>query len=99
LPFAAGQPTNYLKANCIHMRVIGRIPHPSIGITIFNMNDKYLLKMEAGPMEQVYKFSQEQTPGVEALEKLADDVFIKSCIDRFNAMYLDMKAALERSGR
>lgn len=81
------------------MRVIGRIPHPSIGITIFHMNDKYLLKMEAGPMEQVYKFSAEQALGVEAIEKLADEVFLKSCIDRFNAMYLDMKAALERSGK
>ncbi|MGL5889820.1 MAG: hypothetical protein ACRC3B_08040 [Bacteroidia bacterium] len=79
------------------MRVIGRIPHPTIGITIFNMNDKYQLKLEAGPMEQTYKFTHEQAPGVEALEKLADDVFLKTCIDRFNAMYLDMKAALERS--
>lgn len=78
------------------MRVIGRIPHPSIGITIFHMNDKYILKLEAGPMEQVYKFSQEQAPGVEALEQVADEEFIKGCVERFNAMYLAMKSAIER---
>lgn len=78
------------------MRIIGRIPHPSIGITLFHMNDKFIIKFEAGSMEQVYKFSQEQAAGAEALEKLVDPAFLQQITDRFNAMYLDMKAALER---
>src|SRR5436853_498463 len=39
------------------MRIIDSIAHPSITISIFQMNDKYLVKFEAGPMEQVFKFS------------------------------------------
>jgi hypothetical protein len=40
------------------MRVLETIPHPSITITIFQMNDKFIVKFEAGPMEQVFKFNQ-----------------------------------------
>jgi hypothetical protein len=78
------------------MHIIGRIPHPSIGITLFHMNDKFILKMEAGPMEQVYKFTQEQISGANGLETIVDSIFLQQVTDRFNAMFLDMRAALER---
>lgn len=41
------------------MRIIGNIQHPDIRITVFHMNNKFIVKMEAGPMEQVFKFDQE----------------------------------------
>ena len=79
------------------MRVIGSIPHPKISITIFSMNDKYQIKFEAGPMEQIFKISHTEVNGVEGIQKLVDEEFLKKVMDRFNEMFLSLKAAKERN--
>lgn len=79
------------------MRIVGNIPHPEIRITVFHMNDKYIVKFEAGPMEQTFKFDQQKYPGLEAIQKLIDAEFIRKAHDRFNEMFLDMRAAAERN--
>lgn len=78
------------------MRVIGNIPHPKISITIFSMNDKYQVKFEAGPMEQIFKIPHSEVNGVEGIQKLVDEEFLKKVMDRFNEMFLSLKAAKER---
>ncbi|MBP9152950.1 MAG: hypothetical protein KBF73_11750 [Flavobacteriales bacterium] len=78
------------------MRVVGRIPHPSITITIFEYNEKYTLKMEAGPMEQSYKITIDQIGNLGNLYKLVDESFLKECLVHFNAMYLSWKGTVER---
>ena len=79
------------------MRVVGRIPHSSITITIFEYNEKYTLKLEAGPMEQSYKIPTMQVGGLEGLKKIADSQFLTECLKHFNAMYLSWKEAIERN--
>lgn len=79
------------------MRIVGNIPHPDIRITVFHMNDKFIVKLEAGPMEQAFKFDQEKHPGFEAVKKLIDAEFMRKAHDRFNEMFLEMKAAVERN--
>lgn len=78
------------------MRVVGRIPHPSITITIFEYNEKYTLKLEAGPMEQSYKITIDQIGNLANLHKLVDEAFLKECLTHFNAMYLSWKGTVER---
>lgn len=78
------------------MRVIGNIPHPKISITIFSMNDKYQVKFEAGPMEQIFKIPHTEVNGVEGIQKLVDEEFLKKVMDRFNEMFLSLKSAKER---
>lgn len=73
------------------MRIIDTIPHPSISISIFNMNDKYIVKFEAGPMEQSFKFQTEQVKSVENLKKMINDDFVETVRLRFNEMFLQMK--------
>lgn len=73
------------------MRIIDSIPHPSMSISIFNMNDKYIVKFEAGPMEQSFKFQTEQVKSVENLKKMINADFIETVRLRFNAMFLQMK--------
>ncbi|CAN5906589.1 hypothetical protein BH11BAC7_BH11BAC7_28120 [soil metagenome] len=80
------------------MRIVGNIPHPDMRITVFHMNDKFIVKFEAGPMEQVYKFDQGNYPGLEAVQKLVDAEFIANVLKRFNEMFLEMRAASERNG-
>jgi len=77
------------------MRIIDSIPHPSITISIFQMNDKYLVKFEAGPMEQVFKFTVAEVKNVENLKKLINEEFIEKCRARFNDMYLQLKASIQ----
>jgi len=78
------------------MRIIANIPHPKLTISIFSMNDKYQVKFEAGPMEQIYKLSHAEVDGVEGIKKMVDDVFLEQILNRFNEMFLAYKAAKER---
>ncbi len=61
-------------------------------ISIFQMNDKYQVKFEAGPMEQIFKFSVEDVKGVENLKKIINEAFIEKTRLRFNEMFMEMKA-------
>lgn len=74
------------------MRVIEVIPHPSITIQIFQMNGKFIVKFEAGPMEQVFKFGDE-IKTIDAIKKLINDEFIEKVRLRFNEMYLQWKSS------
>ncbi len=75
------------------MRIIDTIPHPSITISIFQMNDKFIVKFEAGPMEQSFKFDNADVKGVENLKKMVTPEFIEDVRKRFNEMFLQMKNA------
>lgn len=75
------------------MRIIDSIPHPSMSISIFQMNDKFIVKFEAGPMEQAFKFYAEDVKSVEGLKKLINEPFIETVRIRFNEMFLQMKEA------
>lgn len=74
------------------MRIIDNIPHESMTISIFQMNDKYQVKFEAGPMEQTFKFSAEDVKNVENLKKIISSEFIENTRARFNEMFVQMKA-------
>jgi hypothetical protein len=78
------------------MRIIDSIPHQSMTISIFQMNDKYMVKFEAGPMEQVFKFSIEEVKGVENLKSLITAEFIEKCRERFNEMFLQLKSVTNK---
>ncbi len=75
------------------MRIIDSIPHPSMSISIFQMNDKFIVKFEAGPMEQAFKFYTEDIKSVEGLKKLINEDFIETVRVRFNEMFMQMKNA------
>jgi hypothetical protein len=79
------------------MRVVGTIPHPAIGITVFSMNDKFVVKLEAGPMEQIFKFNADEVKGMDDVKRMLDEEFLRKAIDRFNDMFLSMKAAQEKN--
>lgn len=75
------------------MRIIDSIPHPSISISIFQMNDKYIVKFEAGPMEQAFKYYTEDVKSLEQLKKIVNDEFINKVHLRFKEMFAQMKEA------
>ena len=73
------------------MRIIDSIPHQSMTISIFQMNDKYMVKFEAGPMEQTFKFSVEEVKNVAVLKTKITEEFIEDTRKRFNEMFIQMK--------
>jgi hypothetical protein len=75
------------------MRIIDTIPHPSITISIFQMNEKFIVKFEAGPMEQAFKFENSEVKGLENLKKIITPEFIEAVRKRFNEMFLQLKDA------
>ena len=75
------------------MRIIDSIPHPSISISIFQMNDKFIVKFEAGPMEQAFEFYTEDVKSVERIKSIINEAFIEKVRARFNDMFLQLKEA------
>lgn len=70
------------------MRVIGEIPHDKMRITIFYMNQKYILKFEMGHLEQNYKIS-EIDYGITTLDevkKIANESFLNAVEGNFHVM-------------
>ena len=80
------------------MRVIAELPHPDCKITLFNMNQKYIIKFEQGTLEQSYKLSELDLTGGGANEifQLLDEEFITTVVERFKLMRTDFSAALNR---
>ena len=79
------------------MRVVGNIPHPDLLITVFAMNEKYVVKMEAGPMEQTYKIPMDSVQGLDGVQRFFDDDFMQKVLQRFNEMFLDLQEARKKS--
>ncbi|MBI2270793.1 MAG: hypothetical protein HYU69_10630 [Bacteroidetes bacterium] len=74
------------------MRIVGNLnKHPKITTTIFQMNDKYIIKFEAGNMEQVFKIAQTEVGGIDTIDKMLTEDFITKVIERFNEMFLSFK--------
>jgi len=79
------------------MRAIAELPHPNCKITIFSMNQKFIVKLERGAYEQTYKVSEmDVTDGVNGVFQLLDEEFIATAITRFDAMDLDFKESYAR---
>jgi len=79
------------------MRAIAELPHKDCKISIFSMNQKFIIKFEQGILEQTYKIAElDITDGVNGVFQLLDDDFMTTVIDRFHAMRADFKQAYDR---
>ena len=79
------------------MRVLAELPHPDCKITIFSMNQKYIIKLEKGIFEQIYKLSELDIPdGVNGIFQILDAEFMEGVSRRFNEMRDDFNGAYKR---
>ena len=80
------------------MRIIAELPHPECKISLFNMNQKYIIKFEQGTLEQSYKLSELDLTGGGANEifQILDEAFIATVIERFKHMRTDFSSAIRR---
>ncbi len=72
------------------MRTVATIPHSQMMITLFLWNNKYLVKFEAGPYEQVYKVAETDVVSEEDLKaRVSDQEFLDKIVERFRSMNAD----------
>ena len=81
----------------VSMRVVGEIPHPYLKITIFNWNNRYLIKLEHGSYEQTYKVSELDITSEEDLIKIVDAEFLKESEARFHDMAQSLLKSQQRN--
>lgn len=71
------------------MRVIGEIAHPEMKVTLYQWNNKFLVKFEQGFFEQTYKVSELDVAGEEELRSLITEEFSAKVLTRFKEMGRD----------
>jgi hypothetical protein len=78
------------------MRVVKEISHPECKITIFHWNNKYLIKLEAGPFEQTFKIHETDLNSEEDLHKIINEDFISDAVARFADMSRSIAEATDQ---
>lgn len=79
------------------MRTVAELPHPKFKITIFSMNQKFIIKFEQGNLEQSYKISEmDIIGGVNGVFELLDDQFYEEVAEKFDQMRTSFHSAYER---
>lgn len=69
------------------MRIVGHIEHPVLKITVMQMNNRFVLKLEVNMLEQTFKFHEDDNLRTMAdIEKIVDETFLQECIKRFAEM-------------
>ncbi|MEJ7646683.1 MAG: hypothetical protein WKF87_18955 [Chryseolinea sp.] len=79
------------------MRVVGEIPHSECKITVFAWNNRYLIKVEQGLLEQTFKLNEYDVTSEAELHTLIDETFVQEAITRFNDMRSSLQQALQRA--
>ncbi len=78
------------------MRVVGEIPHPDCKITLLAWNNRYLVKLEQGYMEQTFKIDQFDINSDADLLTIVDQEFIDKALNRFAEMAHDWTLAIQK---
>ncbi len=76
------------------MRVVAQIENPYFTVTIHQYNDKYLINLVGGPMEQVYKFPKDAFAGPDEVKKLVDEQFTQNAVKIHQEMMANYKHAV-----
>lgn len=77
------------------MRVVGEIAHPDCKITIFQWNNRYLIKLEAGLLEQTFKVNEYDISSEDDLKKILSPEFIKKALERFQDMHISLRSSMD----
>lgn len=79
------------------MRVVGEIPHPDCKITVYAWNNRYIIKLEQGLLEQTFKVNEYDLTGEAEIHRIVDQPFIQEAIERFAHMSASLSAARQRA--
>lgn len=80
------------------MRLVRELSHSDCKITIFSWNNRYLVKLEQGLLEQTFKIAETDVSGDDDLVSLLDAEFLHHASLRFQDMGQSLHEAMKRSG-
>lgn len=78
------------------MRVVADIPHERYKIQVFQYNSKYVVKIELGNFEQVFKISESDVAGLDDVKKMITEELLSNSIGRFVSMREDWQNAFAK---
>ena len=78
------------------MRLIKDFTQGPVRVSLFHWNNKYLIKLEAGPMEQTFKIDEFDLESEQQLHSLLDSEFLENCMNRFDEMYSQLRQAIKK---
>lgn len=76
------------------MRIVKEITLPDLKVSIYNWNNKYLVKLEQGLLEQTYKIPETEITSEKELEALLSEAFLAKVRARFKDMMSDLQEAI-----
>jgi hypothetical protein len=80
------------------MRIIGTIPHPTLKITVFKMEDRISVKFENAGYEQTFKLgSDERLNSLESVQNWVDQALLDEVLVRMGDMHRSRLAADKRA--
>jgi len=68
------------------MRVIEELNISPIKVTIFHWNNRYLIKLELGLLEQTYKIHEYDVTSESDVKKILSEKFIEAALQQFIQM-------------
>ncbi|TNE54422.1 MAG: hypothetical protein EP338_07480 [Bacteroidetes bacterium] len=77
------------------MRVVADIPHSRYKIQVFHYNARYIVKIELGQFEQVFKISETDVMGLEEIKSMVNRELLNNSLDRFVSMRSDWEEAFK----
>lgn len=79
------------------MRIIGRIPHPVLQISVFSNDGRFPVQFELNGQSQIYRFRQdERLKSLADVTKLIDESFTTGVLAQFRAMRILQSDLLDR---
>nr|WP_293841891.1 hypothetical protein [uncultured Arsenicibacter sp.] len=80
------------------MRYIKDIPDPRFKVGLYAWNNKYIVRIEAGMLEQTYKISEMDITEPDDVPAMLDQSFLDQVAAQFDTMQAAWSAAAERQG-
>lgn len=78
------------------MRFLKDIPHERYKIQVFNYNARYIVKIELGQFEQIYKIDETEVSGLDEVEKMVNNELLLNSLHRFIAMREDWSKSFNK---
>ncbi|MEY4572975.1 MAG: hypothetical protein RLZ10_2245 [Bacteroidota bacterium] len=77
------------------MRLVKEIPHERYRITVHIYNAKYLVKIELGQFEQIFKISETDVYSLDEIDKMLTPELLSNTLVRFVQMREDWEKAFQ----
>jgi len=79
------------------MRVVKELTYPACKVTLFAWNNRYIIKLEQGLLEQTFKIDETEFANDDDVIRLLDAEFLQQAIIRFRQMGQSVYEAVQRT--